>query len=262
MRKIYSLILAIVLISSQSCKKELDFDYNDVDPIPVIEGILTQDGLEVRISQSRSMSDNQKGTCITNALVRLSSTAGESEIVPYSDGAYRSCTKGVVGHTYTLEVELDGKKFTTSSTMKHGVEIQDVSWPWVSLGGNPMQMISFEFDEVPNEENYYTYYMYKNGELYGWAVFSDVPYRNIRATVSGFCYYDGEVEHDEESIIYDGDEIELVIRSFDRQTYDYMYALGLGTYTPKSPFQGGVCLGYFSAVSENRHKEIYHYIKP
>ena len=56
-----------------ACEKELDFKYHETEPVVVIEGRVTNEGTEVVITKSRSVTDSVKGRCQQGALVVVSS---------------------------------------------------------------------------------------------------------------------------------------------------------------------------------------------
>ena len=61
-------LLPVVLIS---CEKELDFKYHDIDPITVIEGVLTLDGPLIATTLTMPMDEPMDHTRLTDASVEL-----------------------------------------------------------------------------------------------------------------------------------------------------------------------------------------------
>ena len=114
------LIPLISLILLVSCEKEIEVDYHQVDPLYVVEASVSNNGTEVRVSRTNAMDDNNGISDISNATVTISSEDGQQWNIPYSrNGFYRSSSlKGEAGTTYTIEVELDGQHFTSTSTMQ------------------------------------------------------------------------------------------------------------------------------------------------
>ena len=98
MRKLLFYIL-LITCSLTACKKEIDFDYNEIDPIVVVEGRVTNEGTEVLVTKSRSVTDSVKSHCLPGAVVTVSSADGVSERIDYDPQAqcYRSPLKGRVG---------------------------------------------------------------------------------------------------------------------------------------------------------------------
>ena len=85
--------LLVVLLTA--CKKEIDFDYNEIPAIVVVEGRVTNEGTEVMITKSRSVTDSVWGHCLPGAVVTVSSS-GVSETIAYDvqSDCYRSLLKG------------------------------------------------------------------------------------------------------------------------------------------------------------------------
>ena len=46
-----------------ACEKELDFEYHETEPVVVIEGRVTNEGTEILITKSRSVTDSVRGRC-------------------------------------------------------------------------------------------------------------------------------------------------------------------------------------------------------
>ncbi|MDE5785501.1 MAG: DUF4249 domain-containing protein [Duncaniella sp.] len=89
------------------CEKELDFKYNEIDPITVIEGELTPDGISVGITMTIPMNEPMDLTRLTDATVSLHDlTAGEQVTLrPDNDGYFTGAVSGIYGHDYRLTVE-------------------------------------------------------------------------------------------------------------------------------------------------------------
>ena len=66
--KIVVLSFCFLLVS---CEKELDFRYHDIDPVPVIQGVLTEDRCEVSITLTSPMDEPMDRTHVTDAVVEL-----------------------------------------------------------------------------------------------------------------------------------------------------------------------------------------------
>jgi hypothetical protein len=69
MRKILYIILSVVALTS--CKKEIDFDFNEIEPLVVIEGRVTNEGTKVQITPSRSVTDSIRPRCLQGATVAI-----------------------------------------------------------------------------------------------------------------------------------------------------------------------------------------------
>ena len=83
-------IIAIAATALASCTKEIELDYNDIDPIPVIEGYLSPDNTVVTITKTRNMDDSTTTPGIKVDDVRvILPDGGEVPFEFQSDGNYR-----------------------------------------------------------------------------------------------------------------------------------------------------------------------------
>lgn len=266
------LVCTLLLIGClTACKKEIDFEYHEVESFVVIEGQVTNEGTEVLITRSRSVTDSVKGRCLPGATVRITAM-GVDETIAYDAAAqcYRSVFKGAVGETYTLTVDFEGHQYTGTSTMPPPAPILSAEFLWFSMLNE--RMVVYELwatDSRPTERNYYWYRMDRKSshphfldkvttEPYAWSVFDNrgnppgLLYRDI------FCMSERTAQEDEEDnwkrILYDGDVITFRLMAIDRPTYEYLTSLRAGQSggaNPKTNLTGG-CAGYFTAASVTR----------
>ena len=102
-----------------SCTKEIDIDYKNIEPIPVIEGLLSPEKAEVKITMTRNMNDSAKTPGMEAQWVKILLPDGSAVPLSFeSDGYYRSASPITLqeGNTYTLQVSLDDVVYTGSST--------------------------------------------------------------------------------------------------------------------------------------------------
>lgn len=272
MKNQYFLLLITMLLIS--CEKEIFLNYHSVEKKYVVEGILTNETSEIKITTTRDMEDSTKGKNVENAVVVISSNDGIREVFEYQEnGYYRSATNitGYPGKTYTLSVTVDGQEYTSYSTMQHQAEIISAFFQWAKIMNNKILIFEIEIKDIAGEDNYYCYHMYRNGGNYRWDVFNDRGYADDVIPINIFCMSDntmggndsGNRDVDEDEILSEGDIVTIEIRTIDRRVYDYLYSLGLSERTSANPidnFTGG-CLGYFSAYSVIRHETVYNGIE-
>ncbi len=266
MRKI--LFIVFITCCLLSCRKEIDFDYNEVSPIVVVEGRVTNEGTRVTITKSRSVSDSVKGNCLTGAVVVVGGN-GFSETVDYDPKArcYHSTMRGRTGESYHLSVDFEGHHYEGEATMPIAAPVLSSEFVWFSVIDE--RMVVYELwarDANPEERNYYWYRMDRishhphfmgrqKSEPYRWGVFSNrgnppgLIYRDI------WCMSERMADEDEEDnwdrILYEGDTVTFQLMSIDRGTYDYFTSLRAGQRggaNPVSNLTGG-CMGYFTAGS-------------
>ncbi len=265
------LVLFILVCCLTACTKEIDFDYNEIDAVVVVEGRVTNEGTYVLVTKSRSMTDSVKSPCLPGAVVTITAD-GVNESIAYDPQThcYHSDFKGQAGVTYKLTVDFEGKHYEGISTMPPAAPVLSAEFIWFDVLDE--RMVVFEIwatDPVSTERNYYWYRMDRitqhphfegrsKTEPYRWSVFDNrgnppgLIYRDI------ICMSERMAEEDEEEnwdrILYEGDIITFQLMSIDRSTYDYFSSLRAGQgggANPKSNLTGG-CTGYFTAGSITR----------
>lgn len=267
-RYIPCLLLLLACLMAGSCKKEIDIDYPSTAPLPVIEGSVSNEGMEVSITYTRDVTDSVKTKGVGGALVVVTSSDGTSETLAYDGvtGKYRSEAKGKPGLTYTLEVTLNGRHYKAVSTMHEGFEVLDEGFMWWTVLDNRMVIYELLMSHGQEQPNYYCYRMFRNGKMYRWQASDSRGRINSMIPVTVMCMSEKMAEEndeeDRESILYEGDEIEMQILSIDRTTFDYLKSLaasGRTTANPYRNFEGDECLGYFSAHSIRRIHRTFSY---
>ena len=250
------------------CKKEIDFDYNEVSPIIVVEGIVTNEGMSVTITDSRSMLDSIKRKCLQGADVRIvSDKQAEHLVYDAVSDCYRSVKKGEAGLTYRLTIDYEGHHYEAASTMMESAPIRSAEFLWQPVLNE--RLLAYEMwavDPEPDVRNYYWYRMdrhsshphlskFSKTEAYRWNVFDDrgcppgLIYRDI------MCMSERAADEDEEenwkNILYEGDTITLQLVTIDQAAFEFFTSLRTGQSggaNPRSNITGG-CLGYFYAGS-------------
>lgn len=279
MRKILYLSIIAVIVG---CTKEIDFEYNEMTPLVVIEGQVTNEGTRVMVTQTRSVYDREKSRCLPGAVVTVS-TSNVTTPIPYdaTAGCYRSPLVGEPGLSYHLRVELDGKTYESTSTMPYPSKVLSALFFWQSVIDE--RLLVYELwatDPEPSERNYYwyrvdrlTHHPHFDGkdmsEAYLWGAFDDrgnppgLVYRDV------MCMSERMADEDEEEnwkrILYEGDSLTCQLMNIDQGVHEYLTSLRAGQgggANPKTNISGG-CQGYFAAMSiahadtiVYRHEEI------
>ena len=269
-KKVYCILLLFYFfIFHSSCTKEIDFDYNEVTPLVMIEGRVTNEGCEVLITKTRSVTDSVKSPCLQGAEVAITAE-GVNEILSYDtiSHSYRSSFCGTPGQTYHLSITFEGCHYEGTSTMPAPAPIKSTEFLWQSIMDE--RLLAFEVwahDLEPNERNYYWYRMDRYSKhphfekkpikgAYRWNVFDDrgcppgLIYRDV------MCMSERAAEEDEEenwkSILYEGDSITFTLMTIDEPSYEFFRSLRAGQSggaNPTSNLTGSSCLGYFTATS-------------
>ena len=257
MRRLIYVLLFFCLIS---CEKEINIDYHEADERYVVEGSISNNGTEVRVSKTNAMDNNYTGSDIDNAVVTISGDDGSSFTVPFSrNGYYRSSSfKGIPGTNYQLDVDVDGHHFSSTSTMQRTPKINEFRLIWKKMLNQRYLWGDLRLQDIPNESNYYFMHIYRNGIGYRWAVMKDEKNPNKELQQLFTFFRDGASGSD---VLLDGDELKIVVRAIDRRAYDYLYSMQQMSSTATNPivnFTGG-CLGYFSAHSEIVYYHEFYY---
>ncbi|MCD8206717.1 MAG: DUF4249 domain-containing protein [Bacteroidales bacterium] len=269
-RKTIIFLLAFATIVISSCSKEIDLNYRNVDKVTVIEGFVTNEGVSVVVTTTRDISDTTHYPCVNDAVVSLSSSSGWSEELVYSaeEEAYISPSeaKGVPGTTYSLSVTREGQTFTSQAYMHEAVEITEGRFCYYKVLFLKQLLFSAKIQDIADEDNFYHYIFYRDGERYTESVMTDKKAPGGELDLNIMCVdeestmSDWDMDMVEERFVNEGDEFTLEVRSIDEQAYNYLYSLGMSGMTSSNPianFTGGA-LGYFSAHSITRLDVVYH----
>lgn len=251
-----------------ACKKEIDFDFNEVEPIVTIEGRVTNEGSSVIITQSRSVTDSIHRQCLKGADVTIT-TEGITTPLPYdvASDSYCSPLKGIAGNTYRLNVDYDGHHYEASAYMLPSASILSANFFWMSVMDQRMLVYElWAIDPDPSERTHFWYRIDRishhphlagksNTEPYRWGVLNDRGCPPGKVFIDMVSTSEKMMDEDEEenwkSILYDGDTITCQLMTIDQTVFDYYSSLRAGQRggaNPRSNITGG-CLGYFAAGS-------------
>ncbi len=247
MRLSVILLFCLNIVILSSCEKDIDIDYHQVPSLYVVEASVSNTNMEARISRTQNMDDNSTKSDISNAVVVITGDDGSRIQLKYmSNGRYYSSSKGVPGVTYTITVDVDGEHFTSTSTMQNKTTINSFRVIRKKIATEWFQIGELNFQDLPNEDNWYFMHIYRNDLGYRWAVLDD---RNDpgkeRQQLFNF-FREGDNGSD---VLRDGDDLRIELYTIDKRTYDYFFSMQMMENTGTNPipnFSGG-CLGYFSA---------------
>lgn len=244
-----------------SCEKELDFKYNDIDPILVIEGALTQMGAEVSLTLTTPMDEPMQRGRLTDATVSITDlTSGEDFMLSTdSEGMYVADLKGEEGHDYRLTVERDGVVYTADSRMLPGVEITGMALSWIKMPYDEVAVLQVSFTDDPSTtDDCYWMRLYRNGEAYKWAELTDIFATDGRIDKVTMTTRRDLEEEDEADRLEEGDVVTATVVPVSRPFYNYLEALAVGNSNGPRMFEGGFCLGYFLAAPVATHEIVFH----
>lgn len=243
-----------------SCEKDIDLDYHQVDPLYVIEASISNEGTNVRISHTNNMDDNNGISDVTGTKVTLSDDKGNKWDIPYTrNGFHRMPSlKGVPGTTYYIDVEIEGKHYTSTSTMQKEPKMNSFRFVWMKVGSERICFGDLKIQDIPNEDSWYYMHIYRNGVGHRWAVMRDEQNPNKELQQLFSFFHDGKTQ--EKNQLNDGDELKILIRAIDQRSYDYLYSMQLMDNTGTNPLENftGGCLGYFSAYNQVTRYVTFH----
>ncbi|MDE6668793.1 MAG: DUF4249 domain-containing protein [Muribaculaceae bacterium] len=260
MKLTYYTCIIISIIALQSCKKEIDIDYKYIAPITVIEGCLTQQGADVRITMTTPMNEPMDLTPLTDATVMLTDlTTGNSELLSINGrGDYISSTGGITEHFYELSVKRGEHSFTAHCVMPAPTEILDIAFNWIKMPYDHVAVLQVTFiDPLPAATGYYWVRLYRNGEAYMWNLITDL-YAADGIINDVFMTSRKDLdEEDEATALRDGDVIKATVTPVNREMYDYLEAVSSDSNGPLL-FSGSFCLGYFLASPVSETSIVFH----
>ncbi len=232
-----------------SCEKVIDLDLNSENPKYVIEGIVNKDSLVhyVKITRTLNFDENTAFPTVDNAIVTISDNLGNTTTLSLdSPGIYKTTNYlGVEGRTYTITVSVDGKTFTSSSTMPTHVPIDSLTLETFAFGGpEPTSFLIANRIDPAGVKNYYSFNLY-DGNL---------PVGGIYLQTDQFADGVEVLEPIFGGEYLSGDTATLEMMCIDENVFKYFYTLsvnagGTGGAVPANPESnfGSDCLGYFSA---------------
>ena len=242
-----------------SCKKDIDIDYHQVDPIYVVEASISNSGTKVRISQTNDMDNNSSNSDINQAKVTITSEEGKTYDIPfYKNGVYRLTTlKGVADIDYQIDVDLDGRHFSSTSTMQREPKMNEFRFVWKKVASERIMFGDLRIQDIPNTDSWYFLHIYRNNIGYRWAVIRDDQNPNKELQQLFAFFREGSSDDD---VLQEGDRLHIDIRAIDQRAYDYLYSMQLMNDTGTNPLQNftGGCLGYFTAYNQISYDCVYH----
>ena len=134
------LFVSLLTLLSNGCSDRetivIDPDLNSSDPVLVAHGMIEEgDNAYIDLSYTRNM-DRSEPVYVENALVTLSVSDGNGEVLDYKgNGLYEGSTiLGEIGKSYTLEIQIEDKTWSATSTIYPHLVIQEAYAEIVSGG--------------------------------------------------------------------------------------------------------------------------------
>lgn len=243
-----------------SCEKVVDFEYHDIQAIQVNEGLLTQEGITVRLTETVATDEPFSDRTVTDARVIVTDLTDNMsyQLYPDTDGVFTlQGLKGTTGHTYGLSVTTGENVYTSQSTMAPPTEIVSAEFNWIKMPYDDVAVLKVMFRQTADPEARYWLRVYRNGEPYEW---QGIDSRNaVGGLVTGMLMTsrkDTDAEDDSE-VLLKGDKVGVEVLPISRVMYDYLGSLNNGDYNGNRMFAGAYCLGYFLAAPVAKTEIIY-----
>ena len=258
-------IIYILLPLLLSCEKEIPLDYHETNPLYVAEGTLSQTGTSVRLSTTQNITDNDLSShVVENAIVVLSCRNYElKDTLRYTrNGLYTSETVGDPGFTYDLDIYVDDRHFTSSSTMQEVPNVKSFRFVWLKMLSQRILYADLRIQDDPDRNNYYFMHIYRNNIGYRWAIMNDEKNKGGELQKLFNCCTENDMNDGDADALKENDVLRVEVRAIDRASYDYLYSMQVMDNAGTNPIQNftGGCLGYFSAYSYVNLRKIFHLI--
>ena len=180
MKRLLIILASALLVTG--CVKDLEYDFEDVEPRVVVMSCVEPDTtIGLRLTFSRFFLSMDRFRTIDNADValRVNGQPLPGAAVMTSSGDYTHPYRPQAGDRLELSVQVPGKPAVSASTMVPGaVDITDLRMlehP-SSTADNPVYAIRFTLHDPANEDNYYFIRIRTDGaQDYQYCNFSPIP---------------------------------------------------------------------------------------
>lgn len=251
--KILSYILiAISICTLTSCEKIIDVDLNTSNPHYVIEADLNDVSNKqvIKVSQTVPFNSAQPYKPVDDAIVVVTDVFGNERIFKsngngsYIHDNFRPSQNG----TYSLAVKIGEQEFNSSTVRVPYVEVDSIGLMQEEFFKEFYYVVTFQFQDPPNEANYYKYsFSVNNGPFKFANVYSD-KFNN------GLTLKHEITERDKDLKFVLGDSVSIRRECIAQDVYTFWNELqsinpgSAAPANPKSNISNGA-LGYFSVSS-------------
>lgn len=256
MKKFLLILIFIPLLIS--CEKELDFKYHDVQSQLVIEGLLSENGVNVTLSNTTPMNEPISSNFINDAEVYLKDiTENKSYILVPENGVFRNKIPGIPNHEYELSVFHNGKTYSSSCLMRHGVDIIKLSFQWIKMPYDHVAVLEIVSSVSEIEGTCYWTRIYKNGEPYKWLMSHGSGAIDGKLIQTTFTTRQNPADEDDKDNLKEGDVLSVMVFPVSLEMYDYLVGISSDSNGP-AMFTGDFCLGYFLAAQTAEENIIFN----
>lgn len=250
--------LLLITFSLYSCQKVIDVDVKNAEKKYVVEAIVTDEpgASKVLLSTTLNMSEPSDFPGISGAVVTITDDGGNSTLFTETTaGAYAAPSfTGIIGKTYSLEIQLNGETFTAKSTMPQKINLDTLFISDEILFGETRKLANISYKDPAGKGQYYRYVQYVNGKKIKPIFTNSDDYTDGKQVEIKLWYLVDEDENPEEEI-KSGDTVRVDLLCIDTAAHKYWFSLfqsATGTSQSASPANpvtniSGGALGYFSA---------------
>lgn len=261
MRLIRYIIPAIAAAAFASCEKEIDFKYHDIPEQQVIECLLTQNGVSAKLTKTVATDEPFPKETVTDASVIINDvTAARSFTLTSDSSGVFTCQdlRGEPGHEYELMVTMGDQSYASSCRMLEPSKILSAEFSWIKMPYDDVAVLKVQFTEDKDPYTNYWMRVFRNGEIYDWQAISS--HNAVDGVVRGMMMTSRKDadEEDDDTVLRDGDVIDIEVLPVSRDIADYLNSLNNGDYNGNLLFTGSYCLGYFLAAPVAETQIIYH----
>lgn len=248
------------LFALLSCKERIDLSLAENVNKLIIEAEVHDGPGPYYVKLSRSTNFNNTLTYIPhtpNSIIISDNVGNRDSLIKHGDGIYKTTTlQGKVGNTYYLTVNDASGTYSAESKLNSSPPIDSFYFFFFLTQENINPTIVI--NEPISEENYYRYFIRKNGKAAEFQYVSDD--KLINGSKWRFTAFREEYKK--------GDSGEFVFLGIDKANFKYWNILvqnqaavsggneSAAPANPPSNFSGGEVLGYFSAHSRKTRKFI------
>ncbi|MCU0385386.1 MAG: DUF4249 domain-containing protein [Flavihumibacter sp.] len=279
------LLTLIFLTTLVACERSVDFDLDKQEPKLVVEATIEARQAPL-VFLSRSLDffseinpEILTGSFVRNAIVRISNGSRTHQLKEYSiptpagtiiyysidSSNLATAFPGVEGTSYRLEIEVDGKTYTATTTIPVHAKTVDSIW-WKPSENNPdtnKVVLWARVTDPPGFGNYIRFFTSTNGGPFnpGFnSVFDDqiVDGSTYDIQVEQGINRNEEIDFETYSFFDKGDTVILKFTNIDKSNFDFWRTMEYNYGSIGSPFGNptkvlsnisGGALGYFGGYS-------------
>lgn len=253
-----SIPLILTIMLGTACEKQIKVEVQDTKGMLVVEGMV-EDGSFPSVTLSRSLDyfskitpDQLLASFVHDAKITVSNGITTHQLREYrGNGTYfytvdtadlSSAFVGERGTSYTLRIEVEGKTFTSITTIPEGrLSLDSMWWKRVEGKDTTKARLFVKVTDPPERGNYIRYFTARNKENFLPGLNSVFDDRVVNGTTFEVPLEAGvdkntTVDMDEYGFFKRGDTVRLKFCNVDHGTYDFWRTLDFAYTSTGEPF--------------------------